>query len=144
MKEPTIYISRTFSDERGRITYNNDFTMDAIKRCFSIVPRNEYVKRSWHGHKIEQNWFQALKGSFLILIVAPDDWEHPSFDLQPKEYVITEKNKEVLHIPGGYVTQIKALQSDSELLVFSDFTLEQSLKDDYRFDADLWFYESFM
>lgn len=144
MKNPELLHSESFSDERGRITFNNNFAMDHVKRCFSIVPTNEYVRRPWHGHKIEENWFQATKGSFLILIVAPDNWDNPSFDLKPQEYVLTDKNREVLHIPGGHVTQIKALQADSELLVFSDFSLEQSLKDDYRFNSELWYYESFM
>ena len=141
---PEILTGQSAIDDRGTIVYNNSFAMDKIKRSFIIAPANEYVQREWHGHKIEQNWFQPINGSFLILVVAPDNWENPSFSLTPMEYVISAEKNEILHIPGGYVTKIKPLKPNSRLMVFSSFTLEESLKDDFRFKPELWYYETFM
>lgn len=42
-------------------------------------------------------------------------------------------------IPKGYANGIKALEVDSELMVFSNKTLEVSNKDSWRYDANLWF-----
>ena len=144
METPMILTGKREVEARRSIVYNNDFNMEGIKRSFIISPANEYVQREWHGHKIEKNWFYPLDGVFLILVVAPDDWETPSFSLKPEEYIINAEKLESLYIPGGYVTKIKALTSDARLMVYSNFSLEESKKDDFRFKSDRWYYESFM
>ena len=144
MEQPTILSGEVHQDERGTLAYNNDFQMKDIKRFYTIEHGSEYINRAWQGHKKEQRWFQAVKGTFLILVVAPDDWENPSFNIKPKEYILTADKNQMIHIPGGYDTGIKALKPDSKLLVFSDFTIEESLADDYRFDSERWYYETFM
>lgn len=143
MEKPRI-ISGEFEEKtQGIITYNNDFDMKEVKRGFVIAPSSEYVQREWHGHKIEQNWFYPISGLFLILVVVPDDWKNPSFSIKPLEYIIAAEKNEVLHIPAGYVTKIKALKENSRLMVYSNFTLEESLKDDYRFQSEIWDYGTF-
>ena len=42
-------------------------------------------------------------------------------------------------IPLGYANGIKALETNSKLIVFSSQTLENAKKDDYRFEKNLWF-----
>ena len=42
-------------------------------------------------------------------------------------------------IPGGYANGFRALEPHSKLIVFSNFTVEESSSDDYRFSKELWF-----
>ncbi|MEX2350283.1 MAG: hypothetical protein WD554_05335, partial [Flavobacteriaceae bacterium] len=60
------------------------------------------------------------------------------------EYILKEEDGDVLFIPGGYVSGIKSITENAKLGVFSNFTLEESIKDDYRYDKERWFFESFM
>jgi dTDP-4-dehydrorhamnose 3,5-epimerase len=130
-------------DERGAVVYNNAFNLSElnIKRCFSIQPAQF---RAWHGHKKEQNWFMATSGAVMVMVVKPDNWENPSYDLEVEEFILKADKGEILHVPGGFVTGIKSITEDANLLVFSDFSLAESQKDDYRFDKERWYYETFM
>lgn len=74
-----------------------------------------------------------------MLIVRPDDWKNPSTDLEVKEFVLSDNSSGVLHIPSGYANGFRALESNSKVVVFSDFTVEQSSNDNYRFDQNLWY-----
>ena len=47
--------------------------------------------------------------------------------------------KKNIEIPKGYANGLKALEPDSEVMVFSEFSLEDSLLDEIRFHSDLWF-----
>lgn len=141
--EPKILNGRQHKDERGLLVYYNDFHPSKLnlKRCFIIHPSKF---RAWHGHKKEQNWFMPVNGDVKIMVIKPDNWENPSFELKPQEFILQAEKADILHVPGGYVTGIKHLDDNATILVFSDFTLEESLKDDYRFDKDRWYYETFM
>ena len=44
-----------------------------------------------------------------------------------------------LHVPGGYANGIKSIEPNSKLMVFSEFSIEDGKRDDYRFDKDLWY-----
>lgn len=144
MNQPQILSGDFHKDERGILAYNNNFDLAPIKRFYTIEHKDDQVKRAWQGHKREQKWFQVVQGSFLVLVIKPDKWEDPSFDLKPTEFILQEDKNEVLHVPGGFATGFKALEPNSKLLVFSDFTLEESNEDDYRFDQERWHYETFM
>lgn len=142
-KSPVVIEGGRHEDERGTLIYNNNFDLSAckIKRVYSIHPKE---LRAWQGHKKEQKWFMTVEGSIKLLVVKPDDWENPSFNLEVVEYILKASEGNVLHIPAGYATGVKAITNDAKLMVYSDFTLEESLNDDYRFDRDLWYYETFM
>ncbi len=45
----------------------------------------------------------------------------------------------ILHIPGGYAHGTQNLKTNSKLLVFSTFSLKETIQDDYRFKSDLWY-----
>lgn len=142
-KSPVVIEGGHYEDERGTLIYNNNFDLSAckIKRFYSIHPKG---LRAWQGHKKEQKWFMAVEGSIKLLVVKPDDWENPSFNLEVVEYILKASEGNVLHIPAGYATGILAIANKSKLMVYSDFTLEQSEADDYRFDKERWYYETFM
>lgn len=101
-----------FHDERGTVSFINDFDMTPIKRTYVIHHSNIEIVRAWQGHKLEQKWFYSVVGSFLINVIQIDDWEYPSTDLIVTSHYLESRNPTVLYVPGGHVTGIKALEAD--------------------------------
>jgi dTDP-4-dehydrorhamnose 3,5-epimerase-like enzyme len=125
-------------DERGSISHVNGFDMNDIKRFYIIHQNDSSVIRAWHGHKYEKKYFYALRGSFTIAFVKIDNWEKPSADLKPAIFTIISEKSEILCIPEGYASSIKANEPESMLMVFSNKTLSEAVGDSWRFDKDLW------
>lgn len=112
------------TDHRGTIRFINEFNMNKVVRMYCIEPSIGVV-RAWQGHKKETKWFYVTKGSFLIKTI----------DMVTKNkngYYLKDTESVVLEIPGGYFNGFEALQTGSVLMVFSDFNLEESKKDDWR------------
>jgi dTDP-4-dehydrorhamnose 3,5-epimerase len=128
----------THEDARGRLTFFNDFNLKEVKRFYVIQHPDTEVVRAWQGHKIEQKWFYVLAGSFKVGLVRPDDWENPSADLPTQEFLLSSEKNEILHIPGGFANGFKALEANSRMMVFSDFSMGEAGSDDWRFDRGLW------
>ncbi|MCJ8208575.1 hypothetical protein MUY27_02570 [Mucilaginibacter sp. RS28] len=126
-------------DVRGVLTYFNDLDLQGIKRLYIIEHPDTSIVRAWQGHKRENKWFLVLNGAFNLLTVQPDNWDNPSTDLKPALNLLKATDVSILHVPGGHATGITALESDSRLLVFSDLSTEESQKDDFRFDKNLWY-----
>ncbi len=133
--EPTIIRGGHFQDERGIINFNNDFNALGIKRVYSIQNKSTDFIRGWQGHKIEQRWFSAITGSFKIQLIHIDNWENPSKNLPCFEFILKSETFDILHIPGGYVTAIQALEEGSKLLLFADYQLGE-IQDEYRFQLN--------
>ena len=117
----------------------NDFDMEAVKRFYVIEHPDIEIVRAWQGHQKEQKWFYVISGSFKVELVKPDNWENPSPDLKPEEYILKAEDNRVLHIPGGRANGFKALEPGSKMMVFSSFTVDESAQDNYRYDKTLWY-----
>lgn len=128
-----------FVDTRGTLTFFNDFDMSKVKRFYRIDHPQISVVRAWQGHKFEKKWFFVVKGSFLVAIVKPDNWEQPSRNERVQTFILKENQQQILHVPGGYANGFKALEPDSAIIIFSDFTVTESANDSFRFDNDYWF-----
>ncbi|WP_435524942.1 WxcM-like domain-containing protein [Chryseobacterium indoltheticum] len=122
-------------DERGIITYNNDFDASQIKRIYTIENRSIEFIRGWQGHKVEQRWFACMKGIFEISVIVVDDFTNPSKDLIIQKYLLTDDVLTYLHIPSGCITAIQAKVEGSKLLVLADYGLGE-INDEYRFDLN--------
>jgi dTDP-4-dehydrorhamnose 3,5-epimerase-like enzyme len=131
--EPHIIKGNSFSDERGNIIFNNDFNVVEVKRIYFIENHSIDFIRGWQGHQIEQRWFMCVKGAFEIKVIKIDNWENPSKDLQAFVYQINSTNSDVLHVPKGHITSIKAIEDESKLMAMSDYLLGD-IKDEYRLD----------
>ena len=138
-KKPSIIQGEQYSDDRGAMSFVNQFNMDTVKRFYMITPKNTHIARAWQGHKQEEKWFHVLNGSFLVVLVEIDNWVTPSDNLPYKKFVLAADKHQVLHIPKGYANGFIALETDARLLVFSNVSLTDSADDNYRFDADKWF-----
>ncbi|AMS28102.1 hypothetical protein AEM51_06815 [Bacteroidetes bacterium UKL13-3] len=139
MQIPAAIKGGSFTDSRGKLGFCNDFDMSQVKRFYLVENANTEITRAWQGHQQEQKWFYVVSGSFMVAIVKPDNWSAPSANLPVDTHIIKAHENSVLHIPGGYANGFRALEQDSKLMVFSDFTLEEGLNDNFRFDANLWF-----
>jgi len=133
--KPTVINGGSYSDNRGDVTFNNDFDMSSIKRIYSIKNVNTSLVRAWQGHAIERRWFSVVKGSFEIKLIKIDNWENPTKSLEVFSRIINDENFDVLCVPGGYVSSIKALEKNSKLLLMSDYRLGD-IKDEYKFDTN--------
>lgn len=122
-------------DDRGIITYNNEFDVSKSKRIYTIENHSTDFVRGWQGHKIEQRWFASMKGKFAISVIEIDDFENPSKDLTIQKYELNDETLTYLHIPSGCITAIQALEENSKLLVLADYNLGE-VKDEYRFPID--------
>ena len=111
-------------DERGIVRFVNDFDMSKVARMYCIEPKMGVV-RAWQGHKLEKKWFYVAKGSFLIKTVEMDS-------LNKVEYLLSSTESIVLEIGGGYYNGFETLEKGSVLMVFSDFSMEDSKNDDFR------------
>ena len=53
-------------------------------------------------------------------------------------FIINQSNSNFIHIPKGFANGSMSLEDNSELLIFSTSTVQESLRDDYRYDYLHW------
>lgn len=136
---PQIIDGNIHADYRGVLKYFNEFDLESVKRFYIAEHPDTDVVRAWQAHQKEKKWFHVIDGSFKVVLVRIDDWTTPSKKLKCEEIRLDSEKNQVLNIPGGYASGFQALSPNSKLMIFSDFTLEESLKDDFRFPKDLWY-----
>ena len=132
---PKIIRGGSHTDSRGTLLYNNNFDASGIKRIYVIENKETTFVRGWQGHRIEQRWFSVLQGSFKIELIAIDNWENPSKDVERFSFIVDAETLNVLHVPSGYVSSIQSLEEGAKLLVMADYLLGE-VQDEYRFDID--------
>ena len=137
-EQPSILKGGIFSDHRGSMRFVNDFRFGDVKRFYFIKHPDTTVVRAWQGHQFEKKYFYPIAGSFLVAWVKIDDFENPSRDLLPEYHILSTENSEIISVPKGYANGLKALEPNSELLIFSDMDLEESVNEKIRFSADWW------
>ena len=120
-------IAQTFGDDRGYFTAIN--FAKGIKRAYLIKNHKAGIIRAFHGHKKEEKTLYCIKGAFKIICIGMEtgNW---------KSFTITEKGNNVLKIPSMVYNGFVSLTDDSELLVFSNSTFEESKNDDFRIPYD--------
>jgi dTDP-4-dehydrorhamnose 3,5-epimerase len=138
MEEPKIITGGNFYDERGIMRFVNDFHFKEIKRFYFIKHLDTSVIRAWQGHQFEKKYFYPISGSFAVAWVKIDDFSNPSEDLVPEVHLLSAENSEILSVPKGYANGLKALEPNSELMIFSDMSLEQSLNEKIRYPSNKW------
>jgi dTDP-4-dehydrorhamnose 3,5-epimerase len=135
---PKLLKGGIYSDERGELIYNNSFDLSEIKRMYIIRHTDISVVRAWQGHQQEQKYFKCIKGSFVVAWKKINDFSNPTDNNKAEFTILKESENNVLSIPPGYANGLKALETDSEIMVFSDHKLGESLDDKIRFDKNLW------
>ena len=130
---PQILIGNSFKDHRGELLFNNNFDLSSIKRQYQIISPVSYI-RAWQGHQMEQKWFNVISGAYEIKLIHFDFKKNEV--IQKSEYIISEKENLILHVPGNYLNGFKAITPKSKILVYSNFDIDSSKSDDYRFTLE--------
>ena len=140
MASPQLLNVDTSFDDRGELVYANNFNFlsKKIKRFYIIQNHKINFVRARHGHKKENKYIQPIEGAIKIVLVKINNWNKPEKKLNLKQYVISAKQPRILHIPGGYAHGVQNLTKNTKYIVYSNFDLKQSLKDDYRFPSNYW------
>lgn len=138
MEEPTIIKGGLFSDDRGSMRFVNDFQFLDVKRFYFIKHLETSVVRAWQAHQFEKKYFYPISGSFAIAWVKIDDFNNPAEDLIPEVHLLSAINSEILSVPKGYANGLKAMEPNSELLIFSDMNLDDSLNENTRYPSNKW------
>lgn len=120
-------IAPTFGDDRGYFTAIN--FESGMKRAYLIKNHKAGIIRAFHGHRREEKTFYCIKGAFKVICISMENREWKSF-------TITEKGNSMLKIPSGVYNGFVSLTDDSELLVLSSSTFEESKNDDFRIPYD--------
>jgi dTDP-4-dehydrorhamnose 3,5-epimerase-like enzyme len=133
--QPKLIKGNHHQDTRGSLKYNNDFNVSAVKRLYVIENANVGFKRGWQGHQIEQRWFSAVAGKFIIQLIKVVDWENPNPNVQQSVFELSSDALDVLHVPAGYISCIEAIDDSAKLLVMSDYSLGE-IADEYRYPIE--------
>ena len=136
--KPQLIEGGVFVDNRGILSFVNDFDFKNVDRCYIVRSHQAGRPRGWVGHKLEQKWFWVVQGTWQIALVRPDSWDRPSNKLPVERFVLSALKPCVLHVPAGYANAIVSLTEDAVLMVFSSGRLKDAQGDDFRFAVDTW------
>lgn len=138
LEEPRLIKGGIAVDDRGKITFVNDFRFDGIKRFYTVSNHVRGFVRAWHAHRFEAKYVVAVMGAAVVGAVAIDDWGKPSKDSLVHRFILSPEKPSVLYIPPGYANGFMSLTDDTKLIFFSTSTLEESRNDDIRYDSRYW------
>jgi dTDP-4-dehydrorhamnose 3,5-epimerase len=136
--EPHLIPGGSSADDRGRVSFVNDFDPSRARRLYLVENFAGGMVRAWHAHQREAKWVMAVSGAALVCAVEIDDWENPSPQLEVHRFTLDAAKPSVLHIPGGNANGAMSLLPGTKLLYFSDTDLDGSLTDDFRYPARHW------
>lgn len=141
-----IITGQTSTDDRGRVTFINDFNPSdlGIKRMYMVENHMQGFIRAWHGHLKEDKYVTVVKGAALIKAIQLNDFSNRNPYMLNREHyedahiscVISENEPKVLHIPKGYANGFMTLTPDTKVLFYSTSSLEESKGDDFRFNLE--------
>lgn len=138
MTEPALIDGGLAVDDRGSLTFANDFDFKGVKRFYMVKNHRNNFVRAWHAHKKEAKYVLVVQGSAVVAAVKVDNWDNPSPDAKVHRYVLSADKPSILFIPAGYANGFMNLTTDTKIMFLSTSTLEQSKGDDFRYDARHW------
>jgi dTDP-4-dehydrorhamnose 3,5-epimerase len=143
---PEVISGGKFVDDRGPLSFVNDFNFEGVKRFYQVENHVAGFVRAWHGHKLEGKYVYVPRGAALIHAMPITNAPHmvvPRCQLDLVRVTLSSDTPKVLWIPPGYYNGFMNLTADTIVMFFSTTTLEESKGDDYRlewsaFGEDLW------
>ena len=137
LEKPIIFERGVSEDHRGSLEYYNNLSLDEFKRFYIVRNPKKGTVRAWHGHKVESKLIKVLQGIFIVCLIKIDNWEKPSKNIEILEYEFNNDSV-LIYVPPGYANRAMNVASDSEIMYFSNLSLEESAKDDIRFKSNYW------
>lgn len=135
---PVLIAGALAVDDRGSVSFVNDFGFASVVRFYCVRPFSLTVIRAWHGHKKEGKYVYPVSGSAIVAAVPFDHDTTPDRSAKVQRYVLSAAKPSVLYIPPGYANGFRPLEDHTSMMFFSTSTLEASKGDDYRFPPDYW------
>ena len=112
MNAPKIIEGSYFVDDRGYLSFLKDFSwVGKIKRFYIVENHDNYFIRAWHGHNFEEKYVYVLQGAALVGAVP---MANSCVEGSPKEFVLSARVPQVLHIPAGYYNGFMNLEPDTK------------------------------
>lgn len=135
---PELITGGLHQDERGRVSFVNDWPMIGVKRFYQVTNPSTATVRAWHGHLKEAKYVYVPTGRALVGAVPLDSPTQPNRQLSPYRYILAADQPQILAIPAGYANGWRGLAANTSVIFFSTASLEESRADDYRWPADYW------
>ena len=136
--EPRLIQGGVVVDDRGSVSFVNDFDFAGVKRFYIVANHRAGFVRAWHAHRNEAKYVAVTRGAALVGAVRIDNWDDPSRDARVHRHVLSAQNLSVLYIPAGYANGFMSLTDDATLMFFSTSTVDESRQDDVRYDSRRW------
>lgn len=155
MDKPQLIKGAVHVDDRGMVTFCNDFDMSEVKRWYMLENYQQGYVRAWHGHIKEAKWVTCVSGAAVEAVmkikkmVPGGEREHPNdlianckktkelfFVSEPERYTL-HPNGDVLYVPPGYANGHMNLVQGTRLIHFSNLLHEDTVGDDVRFDSSI-------
>jgi len=139
MTEPKIIHGGLSIDDRGWLSFVNDFDFSRVKRFYQVENHSQDTIRAFHGHLVEEKYVYVASGDVMVLLVKLDKVEKPDKKAKIEKYILSAKSPSILHIPAGYANGFKSLSKHTKVIFFSTKSLTDSVQnDDYRYAYDYW------
>lgn len=117
-------------DDRGIVTYVNDFNFKDVKRFYMVQNHSKGFVRAWHGHEKEAKYVLVVRGTILLSVMPMDALG------EIDTIILSDKKPQIAFIPAGNYNGFKTLTDDAQVIFFSTTTLEESKGDDIRLSAN--------
>lgn len=146
---PKIIDLSTFHDDRGKISFNNDFNLSelGIKRFYTVSHVAPNYIRAFHGHLKESKYCLVNDGYFRLVLIKMNvvDGKVLNFEddlqLNKNTFVchIEASQPRIVYIPKGYYNGFMNLTPTGQITFYSTSTTGESEGDDYRMHYQMFF-----
>lgn len=139
-KVPTLWDGKQFVDDRGTVSFVNEFDPYAcgVRRFYTVRNVRAGYIRAWHGHKHEGKFVMVVGDGMAMVkavsIAGLEKWKNESRPTEIHSWVLNGWQPKVLWIPKGYFNGFKSLKEGTDIMFFSTSTLDESKGDDIRLD----------
>ena len=135
-KEPVLINGNISVDDRGSVTFCNDFNFEGVKRAYMVENHNKGFIRAFHYHDFEGKYVSVVNGTILLYTVKVNKEDLDKSEV--KKFILSSKKPQILFIPKSYANGFKTLTDDTKIIFYSTSTLEESLGDDIRYPYNQW------
>lgn len=128
------------TDNRGKVTFCNGFNFaeKKIRRFYLLENATTDTIRAFHGHLYESKYLLVISGKALVCAAQFNPTKKPDREKDIHLFILSEKDPHILYIPKGFANGNRFLEKNTKVMVFSDVSLDESKKDDYRLPFDYW------
>ena len=142
--EPKLIHAGRAIDDRGVLTFCNEFNLQGVVRFYAIQNHRRGIVRAWHGHEKSDTFLWPMSGAWSVAAVRIEgarDFTSAAIAIQgyvPSIERITLDALSIYHVPAGWYHGHQSLTDGAILGVFSTATIERVREDDLRLPWDHW------